>query len=203
MRFAAEASQRRSVMAQHFGGFVGEKAAKDEASAWRDELLQMRRELDQRAAQNIRDDKIEVAMNRNERHRRESDRFFDAIEPRVGARILQRRWVDVDCDNLARAVAQQRRHDRQDAGAGAGVEDRLWRVRHDDGLERPKCARGRRMVPGAESLGWLNYDGRSAGFVHPLPWRHDEDSASDPKRAETFHPERGPSRVYDSASAVN
>ena len=78
-------------MAQHFVGLVGEKAAEDQSPAGRDDSLQMRREFDQRAAQNIRHDQIEVAMNRSERHRRESDRFLDAVQARVGACVFQAR----------------------------------------------------------------------------------------------------------------
>ncbi len=68
MRLAAETSQRRPVMTQHVVGLVGEEAAKHQASARRDEFSQMRRELDQRAAQNIRHYQIEVTMYRDERH---------------------------------------------------------------------------------------------------------------------------------------
>ena len=55
-------------MAQHVVSLVGEKAAKHQASARRHEFSQMRRELNQRAAQYIRHYEIEVAMNRNQRH---------------------------------------------------------------------------------------------------------------------------------------
>ena len=104
MRLAAETSERRAVVTQHFVGFVGEKAAEDQSSTGRDDSFQMRGEFDQRAAQNIRHDQIEVAMNRSERYRRESNRFFDAIQAGIGARVFQGSRIDIDCDHFGGAV---------------------------------------------------------------------------------------------------
>src|SRR5208282_4595319 len=93
---AAETSQRRPVVAQYFARLVGEEPAKDQPSAGRDDSLQMRRVLDQCVTQNIGHDEIEAAMNRSERHRRKSNRFFHAVQARIGTRVFQHRRIDID-----------------------------------------------------------------------------------------------------------
>src|ERR1700676_5142039 len=112
-------------------------------------------------------------MYRDEWHRRESDRLFDAVQARVGACVLERCRIDVDRDYVAVALADQCCCDGQDAGASAGVEDRAWPMRGDDRFESAKSAGGRGMVAGAESLCRLDYDCGAAGFVLASPWRHD------------------------------
>src|ERR1700733_10784490 len=105
MDLAAEASQRRTGMTQYFVGFVGDNTAEHQASAGCDDSLEMRRQLDQRVAQDVGRNQVEVAMNRKERYRREADRFLDAVEARVDAGILERRRIYIDGDYFAIALA--------------------------------------------------------------------------------------------------
>ena len=203
MRLAAETSERRAVVTQNFVGLVCEEATEDQSSAGRDDSLQMRGELYQSAAQNIGRDQIEMAMNRSERHRRESNRFFDSVKPCIGASVFQSCRIDIDCDHFGLALTtQESRRDCQDAGAGSGVENRFRRMRDDDRLKRAQSACCRWMVSGAKSLRWLDHDGRAAGLIRALPRWYDQDSASHAKWAEAFHPERGPSGINDSSRAA-
>jgi hypothetical protein len=55
------------------------------------------------------------------------------------------------------------------------------------------------MVPGAESLSWLDDDSDSAAFRSYFPRGNNFETAADSQRPETIHPHRSPPRVYKQA----
>jgi len=159
----------------------------------------MRREFFQGMPQNIRGDQIKAAADRSKRHRGKTNRPLDSIEARIGERVFERDRIDIHRHYLAMrndiggrplARAHQRNRDREHSRAGAGIEHAPLPMRPHQRLERAQRSGGGRMVPSAERLRRLDNDRDTPALSLATPRRHDQESFTNSKRPEPFHPQR-------------